>query len=275
MFNFHLNKDNKTFTAANGLDLQTGSLSVAYLGFHGDGKWGPWSVSHAFYQAFGKDDDNRIARALSGNPNVVRPVDVNAQMAAIEVSRDADWLRYRGSLFYASGDDGSDLTKGKGFDVITDNPNLAGGGFMFWDQQATKAEGLPIGNLLHEKFSLVPNLRSKFTDRANFVKPGLVVLNGGVDLRMSPSLKIVTNLSYLKFAKADLLAKLVALGGGQGFEDNSIGIDISAAAKWRPFVNENMFVVLGLSTLTPKGGLATAIGSSRLYSFVGQIQLAY
>ena len=106
------------------------------------------------------------------------------------------------------------------------------------------------------------------------MNPGLVLLNGGVDMRLSPQLKVVTNVSYLKFANAEVLSKLV--GPGNGFEDESIGLDVSAAAKFRPFLNENMFIVLGFSTLTPKGGLATALGSdSRLYSFVGTLQLAF
>jgi len=260
MFNFHLNRDSQTSPT------QTGTLQVAYVGFHGDGTWGPWAVSHAFYEAFGKDDDNAIQHRLTGR---VAPIDINAQMAALEISRDADWLRYRGSLFYASGDDGSDPTKGTGFDSITDNPNLAGGQFMFWTQQATKA---PIVGLVSQKFSLLPNLRDKFTQRANFVNPGLVLVNGGVDLRVAPQLKLVTNVSYLKFADAAILQKLA---NNKGFEDNTIGLDISAGAKYRPFTNENMFVVLGFSTLMPKGGFATAVGSGALYSFVTAIQLAY
>jgi hypothetical protein len=154
---------------------------------------------------------------------------------------------------------------------------------MFWDQQNTSVAGLvppnakgPVVSVLSEKFSLYPDLRSRFTDRSNFVNPGLLVLNGGVDLRMSPKLKVVTNVSYLKFANAEVLRQLVAKNGGKGFEDETIGLDISAAAKYRPFLNENMFFVLGFSALSPKGGFATALGSTgSLYSFVGAIQLAY
>jgi hypothetical protein len=274
MFNVHVNHDN-------GVPNDPHALQVTYAGFHGDGKWGPWSVSHAIYQAFGKDDDNRVARTLNGGN--AAPVDISAQMAALEVSRDADWLRYRGSLFFASGDDRSDPTKAHGFDSITDNPNIAGGQFMFWDQQNTSVAGLvppnakgPVVSVLSEKFSLYPDLRSRFTDRSNFVNPGLLVLNGGVDLRMSPKLKVVTNVSYLKFANAEVLRQLVAKNGGKGFEDETIGLDISAAAKYRPFLNENMFFVLGFSALSPNGGFATALGSTgSLYSFVGAIQLAY
>jgi hypothetical protein len=270
MFNLHVNRDSKAGTDPAG--VRRDGLQVTYVGFHGDGKWGPWGVSHAFYQAFGKDDDNAVARRLSGG--TAAPVSISAQMAAVELSKDADWYRYHVSGYYASGDDRSDPAKAKGFDTISDNPNLAGGQFMFWTQQKTAAASAAAPVLVSEKFSLLPNLRSKFGDRANFVNPGLILLNGGIDLRLSPSLKVVTNVSYLRFADATVLRALV--GPGRGFEDEVIGWDFGAGARYRPFVNENLFVVLGFSSLLPQGGMAAALGSnSRLYSFVGAIQLAY
>jgi hypothetical protein len=268
MFNLHVNRDTKT--SDDPAAPQVGALQVIYLGYHGDGRWGSWSVSHAFYQAFGKDDDNLVSQKLTGS--VVAPVDVNARMAALELSRDADWYRYRGSFYYASGDSGNP-GKATGFDTITDNPNLAGGQFMFWTQQKTAVAAGDGQLVISEKFSLLPNLRSKFTDRANFVNPGLMLVNGGIDLRVSPRLKIVTNLSYLRFADATILRQLA--GPEKGFEDDAIGWDTSVGAKFRPFVNENLFALLGVSALTPRGGLATALGSGSLYSVVGAIQLAY
>jgi protocatechuate 3,4-dioxygenase beta subunit len=270
MFNVHINRDSRVSAApAAG---QVGALQVTYVGFHGDGKWGAWSVSHAFYQAFGKDDDNAIARRLAGGS--AAPVTIAAQMAAIELSKDADWIRYRLSGYYASGDDGSDPSKASGFDTISDNPNLAGGQFMFWTQQKTAAATGAAPLLVSEKFSLLPNLRSKFADRANFINPGLMLANGGIDLRLSPRLKVVTNVSYLRFADAAILRQLA--GPGRGFEDETIGLDLSVGAKYRPFVNENLFLVLGYSSLMPQGGMAASLGSSsRLYSFVGALQLAY
>jgi hypothetical protein len=268
MFNIHSNRDARTTERP---FVQAGALNVTYVGFHGDGRWGGYAVSHAFYQAFGKDDDNRIARGRSAAP---APVDINARMLALEVSKDADWKRYRVSAFYASGDDRKDPSQAKGFDTITDNPNLAGGQFMYWSQQNTRVPGGASAFLVTEKFSLLPNLRSKFNDRANFVNPGLMLANAGVDLRLSLALKVTTNVSYIKFADAAVLRALAA--PGRGFEDNTIGMDASVGAKFRPLKNENVFIVAGFSTLMPRGGFATALGSTaRLHSFVGALQLAY
>ena len=50
---------------------------------------------HAFYQVFGEDSFNGIAG---------QRVEINAQMAALELSVDKDWLRHKLSIFFASGD---------------------------------------------------------------------------------------------------------------------------------------------------------------------------
>ncbi len=192
MVNFHFNNDRGISPGDRG-----NSLNVAYFGFHGDGRLGDWNISHAFYEAIGEDHFNRVAQ---------RSVSINAQMAALELSRDRDWQRYRGSFFFASGDGDLNDRKAKGFDMISDNPNFAGGAFQFWTQQAS-AVGGGLG-LLTNKFSLLPNLRNKFTQRSNFVNPGLLMANFGVDMRVTPKLKAVTNLSYLRFAQTGVLQQL-------------------------------------------------------------------
>ncbi len=266
MFNLHVSRDAKLSPD------QFSPQQVTYAGFHGDGRWGAWSVSHAFYQAFGTDSNSAIVRQIV--PGASPELDINAQMAAIELSRDADWLRYRFSAYYASGDDQSAPGTAKGFDTITDNPNLAGGQFMYWTQQKSAAALGGSPRTISEKFSLLPNLRSKFGDRANFVNPGLMLVNGGLDLRLSPALKLVTNASLLRFADATILRALA--GANPGFEDASIGVDVGFGAKYRPLVNENMFLVFGYSMLLPQGGFKNAIGSiGRLHSFVGAVQLAF
>ncbi len=65
------------------------------MGWTGNGHIRRLNISHAFYQALGNDTFNPIAG---------RPVDINAQMAALELSVDKDWIRYYAQFFYASGD---------------------------------------------------------------------------------------------------------------------------------------------------------------------------
>ncbi|MCA1621572.1 MAG: hypothetical protein LC795_20325 [Acidobacteria bacterium] len=242
LFNFAHNHDRGRVTG------DRATLNVAYAGFHGDGKWGKLNVSHAFYWAFGRDRFNRLAG---------RAQTVNAQMAAFEGSVDRDWTRWRASFFYASGDGDATDERATGFDMIQDNPNFAGGPFQFWTQQTTLVGGA-VGTLKN-KFSLLPNLRNKFNERSNFVNPGLLMWNFGGDFRVTPKLKVVTNLSYLRFARAGLLRQITSdpgLGGG-------VGTDVSFGAKFRPFENENLFLVTGAAVLFPHGGYARMIGSTR------------
>lgn len=255
LFNFHQNADGGQLAG------DRASLDVSYLGFHGDGKWGKFNVNHAFYQAFGRDARNRLTR---------RRESINGQMAAFEGSVDRDWVRWRGSFFFASGDDDATDGDARGFDVIQDNPNFAGGPFQFWTQQTT-AVGGAIG-ILKNKFSLVPSLRNKFVQRSNFVNPGLLLWNLGGDFRVTPKLKVTTNLSYLRFARTGALEQIT----GRAALDGGIGTDLSVGAKFRPFLNENLFIVTGASVLFPHGGYASLIGSTRpLVSPIFAFQMAF
>lgn len=255
MINFHFNTD------AGITPGDRARLNAAYLGFHGDGRIGSWAIDHAFYQAFGHDALNRLAR---------HEVNINAQMAALEVSRDSDWLRYRVSYFFASGDKDLNDSKGNGFDMISDNPNFAGGAFQFWTQQATVLDS--GRGILTNKFSLLANLRNKFTQRSNFVNPGLMLVNLGADLRLTPKFKTVTNISYLRFARANVLQQLT----GNSAIDSRIGTDLSVGLKFRPLLNENINYVVGISALFPQGGYARLIGSTRpLVSPTFAIQFAF
>ena len=125
---------------------------------------------------------------------------------------------------------------------------------------------------LKNKFSLLPDLRNKFYNRANFVNPGLLLWNLGADMRVTPKLKIVTNLSYLRFARAGVLRQIT----GDAGINNGIGTDLSVGAKFRPFENENLFLVTGAAVLFPQGGYARMIQSTRpLVSPTFAFQLAF
>src|SRR5262249_1671784 len=98
-------------------------LQAYYLGWAGDGHIGRFNVSHQFYQVLGHDDFNDLAG---------RPVDINAQMAALELSYDRDYVRYKTSVFYASGDKNVKGGTATGFDSVVDNVNFTGGPFSYW-----------------------------------------------------------------------------------------------------------------------------------------------
>jgi len=176
--------------------------------------------------------------------------DIQADMAALELSVDLDWLRPRASFFWASGDRKPGDKIARGFDMILDNPNFAGGGFSYWVRQ-----GLPLTNTgleLKGRNSLVPSLRaSKIEGQPNFVNPGLFLFNVGTDIDVTPKLKMFLNANFLRFHHTEVLERLL-------FQPNireNIGIDWSIGARWRPFLIENVVVTAGAAALQAGGGL--------------------
>jgi len=88
-------------------------------------------------------------------------------MAALELSVDKDWARFRTSFFWSSGDPsnrsnalglGGRGPTARGFDTIVDKTSFAGGAFSFWDQQGIRLTS--TGVALTNPGSLLASLRS-------------------------------------------------------------------------------------------------------------------
>jgi len=223
-------------------------VDTNFLGFAGDGHWGVWNVSHAYYYAFGEDEDN---------PQADHAVDVSAHMAAFELSIDKDWVRPKASVFFASGDSDPSDEKGQGFDNIYDFANFAGGEFSFWTRSAIPLTQTSV--FLKGINSLVPNLRSnKFEGQANHVNPGVLVLNAGADLDVTPKLRVILNANWIQFQKTEPLQELL-------FQPNirkGVGLDLGAGIFWRPDLNENIQVTAGVTGLIPAGGFEDLYSST-------------
>lgn len=219
-----------------------------YLGITGDGHIGLTNINHAFYQVFGRDSFNQIAG---------RKTDINAQMAALELSRDRDWLRFKGSLFWASGDGKPFDGKARGFDSILDLTEFAGGKFSYWNSQAVPF--LNTGVLLTTPESLVPSLRSSKTQgQSNFVNPGIFIYNVGLEAELKPKLRGILNLNYLHFHQTEPLSQLLFQLGIR----RPIGLDYGVGFLYRPLLNENVIVTGGYSSLIPGTGFKDIFSSN-------------
>jgi hypothetical protein len=244
---FHFNKDRvSNYNDDNGFPIRPAVVGAQrshkvhayYLGWTGDGHWGWLNINHAFYQVFGTDYFSQFAN---------RKITLNAQMAALELSVDRDWKRYRLSAFYASGDENPFDGAGQGFDTIVDNTFFAGGPFSYWNVQGIKLFGLNLVN----KFSLLPSLRSaKFEGQPNFVNPGIFIANAAFDAEITPKLKLVLNGNYLSFVNTSSVQRFL----NQPNIRTDIGIDYGMGLVWRPFLNNNAIFTLSLTGLTPLNG---------------------
>jgi len=217
------------------------SVHAAYVGWTGDGHIGPVNLTHAFYQAFGNDSFNPIAG---------RPVVINAQMAALELSLDKDWIRFKGSAFYASGSANPASGRARGFDSIDDFPEFAGGIFSLWERESIRLTG--SGVALTAGDSLLPDLRSsKNEGQANFENPGLFLANAGTDFDLTPKLRGFVNVNYLRFERTETLEQILF----QSPIHHGIGVDSSFGVRYRPPLTENISITAGAAALVPGQGL--------------------
>ena len=223
-----------------------------YLGWAGDGHIGRVNITHQFYQAFGTESFNNVAD---------QEVNINAQFAAVELSYDQDYIRYRTSFLYASGDSNPTDDQATGFDSIFDNPNFAGGGFSFFSRQAVGLTGGGTG--LVGRNSIYPSLRTtKEQGQANFVNPGLYQFNVGADIDVTPRTRVFLNASYLLFAQTETL-ELIQFDDKIGAE---IGYDLSIGVQYRPFNTQNVVFTVGAATLLPGNGFDALYNNDTLYS---------
>lgn len=269
-FSYHYNKDDAGIHFDdNGFlvrpapigSVRPHDVRAHYLGWTGNGHIGRYNVSHAFYQAYGHDDLNPIAG---------RRTDINAQMAALEVSLDRDWYRVSASGLFASGDGNPRDGTARGFDAISESQNFAGGIFSFFNREGIRLTGTGVGLVAPDSF--LPNLRSsKEEGQANFVNPGIFLFNVGADFKLTPKILAVANASYMRFHHTDPLELLLFQPNING----SIGFDYSVGAVYRPPLSENMVITGGLAALTPGTGLKEIYTGKTLFSAFVSVRVQF
>jgi hypothetical protein len=241
--------------------FQPHNIRAGYFGWTGSGHIGRFNLSHAFYQALGED---------SWNPIAGRRVTINAQMAAAEVSLDRDWTRYRISAFYSSGDANPRDSRARGFDAIVDLPAFAGGIFSLWNREAIRLTG--AGVLLTTPGSLLRSLRSsKEEGQANFVNPGIFIVNTGADFDFTPKLRGFANANFLRFGHTEPLELLLF----QSPIRHTIGLDYGLGVEYRPPLTENFTVTAGASALTPGQGFRDIYTGKTLFSLFCAVKFTY
>jgi Carboxypeptidase regulatory-like domain len=280
-FSFHVSRDDAT-VHYNGNDflvrpepiglvvnggVKPHSIRAYYLGWTSNGHIGWLNVSHAFYEALGHDTLNPIAG---------RYVNINAQLAALELSVDRDWKRFRAAVFYQSGDGAThsgifrrDGTA-HGFDTIVDDTHFAGSEFSFWDSEGIRLTG--TGVALTQPGSLLASLRSdKFEGQANFVNPGVFLANLGADFDVTPKLRAFANGNYLRFMQTEPLEFLLF----QQPVRHGIGTDLGTGIEYRPPLTENMVLTAGTSYLIPARGFEQILNGKALISVFARLKFMF
>ena len=269
-FNYHFARDNgRLHYDDNGFLVRPAPLGsiarhrtdINYFGWTGDGHIGRNNITHAFYEALGDDTFNQIA---------ARKTKVNAQLAAVELSRDASFMRVRASFLYASGDNTARSGTASGFDSIVDAEAFAGGEFSFFNRESIRLTG--TGVALTPGDSFLPDLRSsKDEGQSNFVNPGLFLYNVGADSKLTQKLKLVGNVNFLEFARTQSLVFILQQNG----IPRAIGTDASLGAIYRPLLNDNIILSGGAAALVPAGGLRNFYTSQTLFSVFATVRFQF
>ncbi len=216
-------------------DVRPHAIKVGYIGINGDGHLGRLNLTNSYYYVTGRDERNPIAG---------RSVRVKSHMAAVEASIDKDYLRFKGSFFWAQGDQNPTDDQATGFDAILDDPNFVGGQFSFWNRNGIRLTQTGVG--LVQPNSLLPSLRSsKIQGQANFVNPGIFIYNAGLDVEVTQRIKAIFNINYLRFHRTEPLEYILL----QNRIRHDIGIDYSVGVAYRPFLINNVTMTFGASTL--------------------------
>ena len=215
-------------------------VQAYYLGWTGDGHIGWLNIDHAFYQVFGEDGFNGIAGQRT---------DINAQMAALELSVDRNWLRHKVSVFYASGDDDPIDSHATAFDTVLDRPFFFGGPFSFYAHQGFNLGGTSVN--FKQRDSLVIDFRTSKTEgQANFVNPGAFIIGYGMDIEVTPKLKSFVNVNYIRTITTEPTERVLFTNKAS----NDFALDCSAGFEWRPLLTENVILTAGAGFLIPRWG---------------------
>ncbi|MGN6498468.1 MAG: hypothetical protein ACTHK5_14195, partial [Tsuneonella sp.] len=247
--------------------LRGRNYDVVYLGYNADGHVGRINVTASAYGALGSDRNSFFTD---------KPAQIRAFFGAAEVSYDHDWMRFRLSGAYASGDGDPYDNKENGFDAVFENPVFAGADTSYWIRQTIPfaGGGRVIG--LNGRNGILNSLRSsKEQGQSNFNNPGLELVGAGADFDLSPEMRLSANANHLWFENTATLQAL----RNEGSIPKSIGWDLSAAAIWRPKATQNIVARLSAAALLPGSGFRDLFdnlnGRRSYYSILANVIVTY
>ncbi|KEQ51601.1 hypothetical protein [Sphingobium chlorophenolicum] len=248
-------------------DLRGREYDVVYLGYNADGRIGRVNLTASLYGALGEDRNSFFTS---------KPAQIRAFFAAAEASVDKDWMRFRLSGLYASGDGDPYDNRENGFDAIFENPVFAGADTSYWIRQTIPfaGGGRVIG--INGRNGILNSLRSsKEQGQSNFNNPGTMLLGAGADFDLMPELRVSANANHLWFQNTATLQAL----RNEGSIPKSIGWDLSTAAIWRPKATQNIVFRLSGATLLPGAGFRDLFTNSErnrnYYSVLANLILSY
>ncbi|MEQ1508817.1 MAG: hypothetical protein ABL909_00275 [Sphingopyxis sp.] len=230
--------------------LRGRDYDVFYAGYNADGHVGRINLTTSLYAAFGKDHNNPITD---------RPARIAGYFAAAEASYDHNWMRFRLSALYASGDGNPYDDVESGFDAISENPQFAGADTSYWIRQAIPFAGGARAVTVNGRGGVLNSLRSsKDEGQSNFTNPGTILLGVGGDFDIRPDTRVTANINHLWFENTRVIEVL----RNQGGISRNIGWDVSVSSIYRPNTNQNIVLRLSAAALIPGRGFDQLFANS-------------
>ncbi|MDB5669508.1 MAG: hypothetical protein JWO25_467, partial [Alphaproteobacteria bacterium] len=223
-------------------DLRSRDYDVIYAGYSADGHIGRINLSATAYGAFGWDRNSIFTN---------RKASIASYFFAAEPSYDVNWMRFRGSFLYASGDSKPYDNRESGFDAIFENPIFAGADTSYWIRQSIPFAGGGRAVSINGRNGILNSLRSsKEQGQSNFNNPGTILAGVGADFDITPAFRVSGNVNHLWFANTAILQAL----RNEGSIPRDIGWDVSVATIWRPKFTQNLVFRASAALLSPGAG---------------------
>ena len=221
------------------------TLEAYYVGIATNGRLGRFNVNSAVYYVFGQTADNTPDR---------RSQDISAGMVFAQVAYPIQFAAPRLAVAWATGDRDPNDKHATGFDSVFDNVAFGGGQFSY-----LFGEKIQLGNTtLLRGNSIFPSLRGA-NATSQFVNPGILAVNPGLDVAVTPKMLFEVNFNYARF---DDTASLTRLAGSRSVA-NDIGYEPNAGLTYRPFLNEQVILFAGGAVLFPGQGLRDLFGTDK------------
>ncbi|MEK6540785.1 MAG: hypothetical protein AABZ45_01555 [Pseudomonadota bacterium] len=222
--------------------LRTRDYDVVYVGYNADGRIGRVNLTASAYGAFGQD---------RFNPITDRVARIEGYFAAAEASYDHNWMRFRLSALYATGDGDAYDDVESGFDAIFENPQFAGADTSYWIRQSIPFAGGGRAVSVNGRNGILNSLRSsKDEGQSNFTNPGTMLIGVGGDFDLRPDTRVSANINHLWFENTAVIEVL----RNQGSISRDIGWDVSVSGIYRPNTNQNIVMRLSAAALVPGKG---------------------
>lgn len=234
---------------------------VAYLGYSVDGHLGTYNLTASLYGVLGVE----LQSVFDTQNNRVE-----AHFAAVELSRDFDWIRLRASGLYASGDSNPFDKTEHGFDGISQSALFAGADSSFFIHQQLP---LVLGQInLKVRDSLFPDLRSSAAPgQSNYNNPGLRLVGLGGDFDLAPTLRLSVDANHLWFDQTATLEAIL----GRSLAGADIGTDLSFDLFYRPLDSQNVILRLTAARLLAASATRQLTGGDAPFSAFLNLILTY